>query len=221
MISVSEKIVSRADEWAATLEPQAEAAVKAAMQRIRGGAVRGLTEHRSVATGALRRSYQAGTDAGAGTIRGWLRAEPYWQHLEAGTPPHTVPITTPEGGGLLRWVQAKKLAEVSLLDDGQIRAIGERPLQGATPGLTAIRTGKSTVAYFRDGERLGESPTFKGGRKKPIRSALERKELSIAVAVRAAIARRGTQPRPHVGPALEDEWPRLTAKLDRIYRKRG
>lgn len=82
------------------------------MTRLRVNYQRKLKDGGSIATGELRRSVVIGVEEQGRDDVGWLSFEPYWKQLDEGVPPGTlVPLHTEEGGGLVRWVKAKHLAD--------------------------------------------------------------------------------------------------------------
>lgn len=147
-----------------------------------------LVENDSIATGQLRRSISAGTEQLPDALYGWLGLELYWPYVEFGRKPGNMPpITTPEGGGILRWVVAKKLVR-----------------NKETAAQAGFKLPSGRVSGAIDG----------GTGEDAIDEQLVKMERQVAWAVAKAIERNGVKARPFVEPVLEDHWDRIVADLD-------
>lgn len=118
---------------------QTAGVVKRHAARLVGFAKRKIRENNSVATGNLLHSVMYGIEQRPDSIRAWISADHYWPAVEFGTAPHWAPLTTPDGGGLLRWVVAKRLAP------GRERMKG-RTAQAPTKGSNYLRTHELLIA---------------------------------------------------------------------------
>lgn len=149
---------------------------------------RKLVENDSIATGQLRRSISVGTETHPDAIYGWIGMELYWPYVEFGRPPGKMPpITTPEGGGILRWVVAKRLVR----NKETAAQVGFKLPSGRASGSIEGGTGEDAID-----------------------DRITKKERQVAWAVAKAIEKNGVEPRPFVEPTLDDHWDRIVADLD-------
>lgn len=177
-------------------DTQLDAAIFAALERtlkrrmvfLKADMQKQLAANDSIATGQLRRSISVGVEQMLGALWGWLGLELYWPYVEFGRKPGNMPpITTPEGGGILRWVVAKKLAR-----------------NKETAAQAGFKLPSGRVSGAIDG----------GTGEDAIDEQLVKMERQVAWAVAKAIERNGVKARPFVEPVLEDHWDRIVADLD-------
>lgn len=172
----------------AAIFSELERTLKRRMVFLKADMQKQLVENDSIATGQLRRSISVGVEQLLGALWGWLGLELYWPYVEFGRKPGKMPpITTPEGGGILRWVVAKKLVR----NKETAAQVGFRLPSGRASG--------SPVS----GEGFDE-----------VDATLVKMERQVAWAVAKAIEKNGVKARPFVEPVLEDHWDRIVADLD-------
>jgi len=169
------------------------------------------------ATGNLLRSPQPYVKQTASAMIGGLGLADYWSEVEFGTPPHMVPITTPEGGGLLRWVQAKHLADGASTHRGRPSDATGAALKMSLGMARRIADGQTKAGRKRQAAaeiRLQIEDRFERMRGGKIASFSHTgRELEIAHAVQRAIAKHGTKPYNRLYPAIDDALPVLMREL--------
>lgn len=219
---VAHRTTKRAADEGLDLAPRMVRALDREVQGLRGDVVRGYREHVNIATGNLWRSVSAGADLVGNIIEVWMGLAEYWADVEFGTRPHVAPITTPSGGGLLRWVIAKGL--VRNADRWQSHAKSLRSAVAAGTNkwsahhlATVDEIAQRSEKHAAFAKHLRKTKQMPVGRETEAAGAgpasLHRAELSVAFAVQAGIARRGTRPHPNIRPAVEKRLPGFAAAV--------
>ena len=220
MIDAHLRTERRADAGSPGLLALVERALQRGMQDLRSEVVRNWTKNNSIATGNLRRSAQVLTEQRGGDLVAALTMPTYALDVEFGTTPHRVPILTPEGGGLLRWVVAKGLVR----GDEEFR--GKRPSGRLAQAIGMTPESAQEVLMNPDSSKASRSRARKrlalgaGGDRSRL-SAIERRELDIAYAMQAAIAKHGTPARPAIRPASNKILPRILDLVSAALRRGG